>query len=1102
MEYTELQITSNFTFLRGGSHPEELVEQALALGYTEIAITDFNTLAGVVRAYTATKGKDIRIIPGCRLELRDGHSLLTYPKTKEGYANLSGLLSEGNLRAEKGKCFLYKKDVYAFAKDLLFVMVPPMSLNAAFEIEELFIKSLAEYKKQLGDYFYLGVTRSYHANDTKKLFRLAELSRLYKVPLVAMNDVHYHAPARRELQDVLTCIREKCTITNAGFKLYQNAERYLKTAEEMNRLFAQYPEAITNTKKIADACRFSLGELKYTYPKGLTTEGRSHQEELAHHTWIGAHKMFGEQIPEKVKKSIEFELSFIKRKELAPYFLTVFDYVWEARRLGILCQGRGSAANSVVCYSLGITSVDPMKHRLLFSRFMSDARDEPPDIDVDFEHDRREEIIQYIYKKYGREHSAIVATVTQVHFKGAIRDVGKAMGLSLDAIDNLASSGWEFTEEWLKGNEASSKGFNAKDPFLLKVLELTNQYRGFPRQLGQHTGGFVLTDGKISDLCPTLNARMENRTNIEWNKDDIESLGILKVDVLALGMLTCIRICFDLAKLHYNLDLTLANIPQDDSKVYDMICKADTIGVFQIESRAQMSMSPRMKARCFYDLVMQIAMVRPGPIQGGAVNPLLRRRNEEEPIIYPSKELKEILGRTMGVVLFQEQAMEVAIIAGGFTDAEADQLRRSMASFKADGKVGLFEDKLVKGMMAKGYTEEYSKNTFKQLRGFSGYGFPESHSSSFALLAYVSAWLKCHYPDVFAAGLLNSQPMGFYQPAQIISCAKNHGVTVRPVDINFSNWDNVLEERVGKYYALRLGFREVQGLREEEIQLLVAVRETLKNQKAEERIQDTRQKIQENKTQTPAHRIAKLLDAGISVSSLELLANADAFRSIGLDRRKALWEISALKDYNTGLFAGQAIDATAEKDIVLPEMNLSQHVLEDYKSTGLSLKAHPVSFIRNKLSELQVTANKEIVNLTNGSYIKVSGLVLVRQRPGTASGICFITIEDETGIANLVVFEKLFTKYRKEIVRSRFLMVEGTVQKEGEVIHIIVKRCYNLTGLLMPLGNIEANGSEDQSEDYQVSRYMGAENEEKELVKSNNGASFQYDVFHGGRNFH
>jgi len=1093
MRYTELQVTTNFSFLRGGSHPEEIIDQALALGYSAIAITDHNTLAGIVRAYIATKEKEIRLIPACRLNLLDGPSLLAYPTSKKAYANLSGLLSEGNLRAEKGGCHLYKTDVYRYGAGIKFIAVPPNALNAAFELEADFVNVLKEYKEQLGGDLYLGTIRSYHANDSKKLFRLAQLSQQLNVPLVAMNDVHYHSPERRELQDVLTCIREKCTIYNAGYKLYQNAERYLKPAEEMIRLFAHYPEAIENAQKIADACKFSLSELKYTYPKGLTTQGRTHQEELVYHTWIGTRKMFGETIPEKVKKSLEFELSFIERKELAPYFLTVYDYVCEARRLGILCQGRGSAANSVVCYSLGITSVNPINHRLLFSRFMSDARDEPPDIDVDFEHDRREEVIQYIYGKYGRDHAAIVATVTQVHYKGAVRDVAKAMGLSLDAINSLSSSGWEFTEEWFEGKQTSSSGFSSKDPHLLKVLQLTNQYIDFPRQLGQHTGGFVLTEGKISDLCPLLNARMENRTNIEWNKDDIESLGILKVDVLGLGMLTCIRICFDLVKQHYGRDLTLANIPQDDPAVYDMICHADTIGVFQIESRAQMSMSPRLKARCFYDLVIQVAIVRPGPIQGGAVNPFIRRRNGDEPVVYPSTELEEVLGRTLGVVLFQEQAMEVAIVAAGFTPTEADQLRRSMASFKADGKVGMFEQKLIKGMTAKGYTEEYAKNIFKQLKGFSGYGFPESHSASFALLAYVSAWLKYHYPDVFAAGLLNSQPMGFYQPAQIISDARKHNVTVKAIDINYSSWDNTLEEKEGKYCALRLGFRQVKGLREEDMQLLVAMRETLKSQNARDKTQDSRHKTQNEKPRTPGHRIAKLVDAGVSLSALELLADADAFRSIGLDRRKALWEISALKDHNKGLFAGQAIDISIEKTIQLPEMKLSQHVFEDYKSIGLSLKAHPLSFIRDKLSMLDVVANNELINCNDGSYIKVAGLVLVRQRPGTASGICFITIEDETGIANLVVFEKLFGTYRKEIIHARLLMVEGKLQKEGEVIHVIVSRCYDLSSLLGPLINPEARASEDQSEDHDMSRYPGADKAIKPM---------QHNVFHHGRNFH
>lgn len=1092
MSYTELQVTTNFSFLRGGSHPEEMVGQAAALGYSAIAITDHNTLAGVVRAYTAGKEKNIRIIPACRLNLLDGPGLLAYPTTKEAYANLSGLLSEGNMRAEKGECHLYKADVYRYAQGIKFIAVPPGVLNTKFELDPGFIEALKEYKQHLGSELHLGAIRSYHANDAKKLFRLAQLAKEINVPLVASNDVHYHVPERRELQGVLTCIREKCTIYDAGYRLYQNAERYLKPVEEMKRLFAQYPEAIENAQKIADACRFSLSEIKYTYPKGLTTGDRTHQEELAHHTWIGARKMFGEAIPEKVKKNIEFELAFIERKDLAYYFLTVFDYVCEARRLGILCQGRGSAANSVICYCLGITSVNPTKHRLLFSRFMSDARDEPPDIDVDFEHDRREEVIQYIYGKYGRDHAAIVATVTQLHYKGAVRDVGKAMGLSLDAINSLSASGWEFTEEWREGKETTSSGFSAKDPHLLKVLQLTNQLKGFPRQLGQHTGGFVLTENKISDLCPILNARMEDRTNMEWNKDDIENLGILKVDVLGLGMLTCIRICFDLIKQHYGLDFTLANIPQDDPAVYDMICKADTIGVFQIESRAQMSMSPRLKARCFYDLVIQIAIVRPGPIQGGAVNPYIRRRNGEEPVEYPSKELEEVLSRTLGVVLFQEQAMEVAIVAAGFTPAEADQLRRSMASFKADGKVGMFEQKLVKGMTAKGYSEEYAREIFKQLKGFSGYGFPESHSASFALLAYVSAWLKYHYPDVFAAGLLNSQPMGFYQPAQIIACAQKHGVKVRPIDINYSGWDNTLEEKDGKYCALRLGFRQVKGLREEDMQILVAVRETLRSKPS----------VATSGKQTPGHRIAKLLDAGVSLSALELLADADAFRSLGIDRRKALWEISSLRDHNEGLFAGQPIDTSVERNIQLPEMNLSQHVIEDYRSIGLSLKAHPLSFVRDKLSMLHVVPNNDVINRNDGSYIKVAGLVLVRQRPGTASGICFITIEDETGISNLVVFEKLFSRYRREIIHSRLLMVEGKVQKEGEVIHVIVSRCYDLSGLLGPLSNPEARASEDQSEDRDMSGYPGARKSAKALVRSNNGPSIQSGVFYGGRNFH
>lgn len=1067
MDYTELQITTNFTFLRGGSHPEEIVEQALSLGYTEIAITDHNTLAGVVRAYSAAKGKNIRIIPGCRLDLLDGHSLLAYPKTKEGYSNLSGLLSEGNLRVEKGKCFLYKKDVYAFSKDLLFILVPPASLNAAFEIEGTFKESVEEYKKKLGSNFYIGATRSYHANDSKKLFRLAELSKNYNVPLVAINDVHYHAPERRELQDVLTCIREKCTITNAGFKLYQNAERYLKTAQEMKRLFALYPEAIVNTKKVAELCQFSLCELKYNYPEEITSEGRTPQEELVHLTWVGAREKFGEIIPKHIRDQIQFELDFMERKNYASYFLTVYDLVRFARSQNILCQGRGSAANSTVCYCLGVTSVDPSKFKLLFSRFMSDARDEPPDIDVDFEHERREEVMQYVYEKYGRHRAAIVATVTQVHYKGAVRDVAKAMGLSLDTINSLAASSWEFTEEWFQGKTISSAGFTAKDPHFLKVLELTKQYINFPRQLGQHTGGFVITQDKLSDLCPILNARMENRTNIEWNKDDIDALGFLKVDVLALGMLTCIRKGFDLCKEHYSLDLTLANIPQDDTKVYEMISRADTIGVFQIESRAQMSMLPRLKPKCFYDLVIEVAIVRPGPIQGDMVHPYLRRRDGLEPVEYPSKEVEDVLSRTLGVPLFQEQAMEIAIVAAGFTPAEADQVRRSMATFKAIGKVSAFQEKLVKGMVARGYEEEYAMRVFRQLEGFGSYGFPESHAVSFALLVYVSSWLKCYYPEVFAAALLNSMPMGFYQPAQIITDARRHGVVVKAVDINRSDWNNTLEEKDGAYYVLRLGFRQIKSLREEDMQLLMAARN--------------------NGFKT----ISEIVDAGISLNALEVLADGDAFRSIGLDRRKALWEITALKDHPIGLFAGVQNDTSSENTIELPDMSLSQHVIEDFKSLSFSIKAHPLSFIREQLSKLHCVPHNDLINRNDGSSIKVAGLVLVRQRPGTAKGICFITIEDENGQANLVVFENLFNKYRKEILHSRLLMVEGKLQKEGQVIHVIVKHCYDLSALLMPLAL-------PKQTDYLAKPFF----DENAPTKHERERALREDVFYKGRNFH
>lgn len=1026
LRYTELQVTTNFSFLRGASHPEELIGEAAALGYTSIAVTDRNTLAGIVRAHAAAKQLGIRLIPGCRLDLTDGPSLLMYPMNLAGYSRLTNLLTTGNLRTEKAKCELYRSDVYAYAEGSKFIVVPP-DLNRTFEFDPSFIAVLKEFRDVFGEHLSIAASRLYDGNDAKRLFRIHQLCRQLRIGMVATNDVHYHNPQRRELQDIVTCVREKCTIQAAGYRLHANAERHLKPEQEMLRLFRQYPEAIRETQTIASACGFSLDQLKYQYPREVTPEGRTPQEELAYLTWQGARQIFGENIPEKVKANIEYELRFIEEANYAEYFLTVYDIVRYARENKILCQGRGSAANSTVCYCLGITSVDPSKFDLLFERFISSARNEPPDIDVDFEHERREEVMQYIYNKYGRDRAAVVATVTQLHHRGAIRDVGKAMGLSVDTINRLSGLIWDFNDEGFDRERILSQGINPDDPVINKVLRLTEQFMGFPRQLGQHTGGFVITDGRLSDLCPILNARMENRTNIEWNKDDIDALGFMKIDVLALGMLTCIRKAFDLAKKHYDLDLTLANIPQDDPAVYEMISRADTIGVFQIESRAQMSMLPRLKPKTFYDLVIEVAIVRPGPIQGDMVHPYLRRRNGEEPVEFPSKELEDILGRTLGVPLFQEQAMKIAIVAAGFSPAEADQLRRSMATFKVNGKVSHFRDKLINGMTANGYSREYAERVFRQLEGFGSYGFPESHAVSFALLVYVSSWLKCYYPDVFACALLNSQPMGFYHPAQIVGDARKHGVEVRSVDVNYSGWDYTLEEKSGKYCALRLGFRQVKGLREEDMKRLVECR-------------------------GGGYRsVQELRDVGMTEAILERLADADAFRSMGFDRREALWKVST-KDYQKdSVFVAEEVKHDLEEKVDLPRMTLSEHVVHDYHALSMSVKAHPVSFIREALDSLHVTPANQLKNIRHGERVRAAGLVLVRQRPGTAKGVCFITIEDETGSANLVVFPDKFDEYRKEIIQSRLLMVQGKLQKEGEVIHVMAERCFNISGLLQRL---------------------------------------------------
>jgi len=1067
MSYVELQVTSNFSFRRGGSHPEELVDLAADLGYDAIGITDRNTFAGVVRAYQVAKDRNIRLIPGVRLDLLDGPSLLAYPTDKEAYARLSALLTLGNLRAEKEKCYISKRDVYQHADGCYFIIIPPDKLTQDFEFEFVFQTHVRDYQQNLPN-LYLAATKYYTGDDAKRLFLLAELG----IPLVATNDVHYHDTSRRELQDILTCIREKCTIFNAGYKLHQNAERHLKEKAEMQRLFRHYPEAISNARIIADACRFDLKSLKYKYPSELTTNGRTPQQQLEYLTWKGASSFYYNNIPPKVKKAIEDELEIIAELDVPDYFLTVEDYVTWARGQGILCQGRGSAANSAVCFVLGITSVAPDKSNLLFARFLSKERNEPPDIDVDFEHERREEVIQYVYNRFGRDRAAILPTVFMLHYKGAVNDVGRAMGLSVDVVKQLSDAYGDLSDEEITSEQVAALGLNHKDPHLLKVLELTSQLIGFPRQLGQHTGGFVITDGKLSDLCPIFHARMENRTNIEWNKDDIDALGFMKVDILALGMLTCIRKAFDLVQSHYGKTLTLANIPQDDPTVYDMITEADTLGVFQIESRAQMSMLPRMKPTCFYDLVIEVAIVRPGPIQGDMVHPYIRRRNGEEAVEYPSEEIRSILERTLGVPLFQEQAMELAIVAAGFTPGEADLLRRTMATFKFNGMVSKFEQKLINGMTSRGYSDEYARRIFRQLEGFGSYGFPESHAASFALLVYVSCWLKYYYPEVFATALLNSQPMGFYQPAQIVRNAREHGVQILPIDVNRSQWDNTLEAKQGRYFALRLGLREINGIKQDEMDKLVYGR---------------------IKTYTAPHQIC---DAGVSVATMEKLANADAFRSMDLDRRRALWEVSALHDRPVQLMQGQPSQSDYEPEVNLPTLRLSEHVVQDYATTGLSIKGHPLSFIRQTLNLLHIRTAKETNQTENKTVIKTAGLILIRQRPGTAKGVCFITLEDETGTTNLVVFPKLFDKYRKEILHARLLMVEGMVERT-DVTHVIVRRIFNITKLL---GDLTAIRNEQQP----VLTLSRADEKASPFIPMDKPLKTQQqpeDSFHKGRNF-
>ena len=1032
MTYVDLQVTTNFTFLRGGSAADELVFMAKQLGHSAIAITDRNTFAGIVRMYDAVKEiGGIRLIVGVRVDLTDAPSVLVYPTDREAYARLTKMLTLGKRRAPKGKCILTRADLLAHADGQMAIALPDESADFAAHLQGL--------KQTFGKRLSLGAHHLYEGDDADRLARLAALSRTHDVPLVALNDVLYHHPQRRALQNVLTCIREKCTIAEAGWRLNANAERHLKPPEEMARLFALYPEAIARTVEIAAACTFSLEELKYEYPLPLTQNGRSAQDELEVQTWEGAAKRYPDGIPEKVRASLVRELGLIAQLKYAPYFLTVQEIVNYAESVGILCQGRGSAANSSVCYCLRITAVDPAQNTLLFDRFISTERDEPPDIDVDFEHERREEVIQWIYRRYGRLRAALTAVVTCYRPRSALRDVGKAMGLPPDAVDVLARSVWGWGRDGINEDRIREIGLDPTDRNLYCTLELARELVDFPRHLSQHVGGFVITRRAIDEIVPVENAAMEDRTVIEWNKDDIDTLKILKIDVLALGMLTCIRKAFGLIEQHYGKPFTVDTVPKEVPEVYDMLCKADSLGVFQVESRAQMSMLPRLKPRVFYDLVIEVAIVRPGPIQGDMVHPYLRRREGKEQVYYPKQELEEVLKRTLGVPLFQEQAMSIAIVAAKFTPAEADKLRRAMATFRRMGTIGQLRDKFINGMIDNGYEPDFANRCFEQIKGFGEYGFPESHAASFALLVYISSWIKCFYPAVFCASLLNSQPMGFYAPAQIVRDARDHGVEVRPVDVNASDWDNTLEEGA-KGCAVRLGFRQVKGLREAHAVAIMVHR----GDDGYRDIHDLWRK------------------AGLPIAALTALANADAFATLGVDRRAALWRIGALADNPLPLFVyaerGSGHNGPpslfVEPAVVLPAMTLGDNVTQDYQATHLTLRKHPLAFLRAPLKVDGYVTGKELPDLKDRRVL-VAGLVLVRQRPGTASGVIFVTLEDESGVANVIVWPSVFERHRRILLDSTMLGVIGKVQSESGVTHVIADRLINLSPLLDEISSLD-----------------------------------------------
>jgi error-prone DNA polymerase len=1024
--FAELVTATNFSFLHGASPGPELLAYAHALGMTAIGIADRNTVAGVVRAHTQWKEmgrakSGLRLVVGARLVFADGTpDVVAYPTTRHGWGRLTRLLTLGNRKAKKGECELHLADLIDHAQDLALIA---MDADAA----------LLETLRAATPHLWLAATMPRAGRDARRLAERMALSARTGVPLIATNDVLYVTPEDRPMQDVLTCIREGLTVQAAGRRLAVNAERHLKAPAEMARLFRACPEALAATQDLLGCITFTLDDLKYEYPHEPVPEGWEPQAWLEHLVLEGARKWFPDGLPPEYRTTLDEEFGLIRHKKIAYYFLTVHDIVHYARTREppILCQGRGSAANSLVCYFLGVTPIDPVQEKLLFTRFLSTERDEPPDIDVDFEHQRREEVMQYIYSRYGRDRAGIAATTICYRQRSAIREVGKVLGLSEDVTARLSGTVWgSWGGNELPETRLTEAGFDPANPQVERLRDMVGRLLNYPRHLSQHVGGFVLSESRLDELVPIHNAAMEDRTFIEWDKNDLESLGLMKVDILALGMLTAIRKSFDLLRDHGLGDLELATVPQDDKPTYDMLCKGDSIGTFQVESRAQIAMLPRMKPKILYDLVIQVAIVRPGPIQGGMVHPYLRRRTGEEKVVFPGPEgeMRALLSKTMGVPLFQEQAMRLAIVAAKFTPAEADRLRRSMATFRRNGTIHEHQEKFVNGMVRRGYPQDFAEGCFKQIEGFGEYGFPESHAQAFGLLAYVSSWLKCHYPAVFTCALLNSQPMGFYAPAQLVADAREHGVEVRPIDVAASEWDNTLEGP----RTLRLGLRQIGGFREDWAKALKATRE--------------------------AAPIAGLEDAArradLPARALRLLADADALGSLGLDRRAAGWEARRVPTVQLPLFAAlEAPELAREADPALPAMAPAEQVVADYQTQRLSLKGHPMQFLRDHFAADGARTCAQVTAALDGAKVRVAGVVLIRQRPGKGNAI-FITIEDETGVVNALLWAREFEKQRRAVMAARLMVIDGVVQRSKEnVVHLMVDRVTDASEALAHLSS-------------------------------------------------